>query len=100
RIHTDATHSLAEATCSAVDFGRGHWRGRDAACGVWKSPSSRCVPNVLNRRVIVECDAENQLVVIGVGAAEGKMVCIADVGVIESEVIPCAIVSQLYETPQ
>src|SRR5271165_5609800 len=84
-IYAYAAHALPEAAGAAVDFRRRDRPGSHAACGVWESPRRRRVPNVLNCRVVIDGDAENQLVVVVIGAAEGKVVRVANVGVIETE---------------
>src|SRR5271165_2830609 len=99
-IYAYAAHALPEAAGAAVDFRRRDRPGSHAACGIWESPRRRRVPNVLHRRVVVDGDAQDQFMVVAVGAAEGKVVCVADIGVVESETVSHTIVSQLYERPQ
>src|SRR5665213_1955301 len=99
-INAQPSDALAETTRPAIDLRRRYGPGRRTAAGVRKPPCRRCVPGILHGRVVVQRQAYDQAVVISVSTAEGPMMSISDVGVVEPEVIPGAVVSQLDECPE
>src|ERR1700721_3120710 len=99
-VDTETAHGLTKAAGATVNLCRCNPGRRGAAGGEGIPPRGRRIPNVLHGRVIVEGDAEDQLMVIAICATKRKMVRIANIGVVEPEVVGHAVVGQLYERPQ
>src|SRR5579862_3094573 len=98
-VDSETSHALPEAPRPAVDPGRSDRTRCRAAQSVREAPSGSGVPRILNRGIIVEGEPENQAVVVPACAAKGPMMRIANIGVVESEMILGSVIGELQEGP-
>src|SRR6202795_2434522 len=97
-VHADAGGVLSDASRPAVQLRRCHGPRCDAASGVGKAPGGGRIPDILYRRIVVHRDSHDQAVTgWGVIGAEGEVLRIADVGVVEAETVADAVIGELNE---
>src|SRR5690242_14803378 len=105
-ICAEARCVLADRTCAGVEPRRGIGCRSDTARCVWISPRRRRIPGILHRRIVVERKADEYVMALKkafrcvglvrfAGLGEPDVARVADVRIVEPEVIFDPVVSEL-----